>query len=162
MFRRVLIFLLLLSITDSSFAVGINEKAPDFTLPDMNNRQVSLNDFKGKVVFIDFWATWCPPCKKEMPELAKFVEKYPDVVVLAISIDKITSHVEKFFKKDPSMLKKLTVLLDPDASVLKLYGAVAMPTSYWVDKQGNIRYVHFGFNESDPIKWATEAEYMLK
>jgi peroxiredoxin len=150
----------------SSFATAgiINEKAPDFTLLDINGKTVSLKDLRGKVVFVDFWASWCGPCKKEFPELNKFLEKYKDqdIVGVAISVDKKRSHVDDFLSQMTFLSSKLFILLDTDTSVISAYRAGAMPTSFIVDKSGVIRFVHFGFNEKDPATWTEEAEKLLK
>ncbi|MBI3609559.1 MAG: TlpA family protein disulfide reductase [Nitrospirae bacterium] len=148
-----------------SWAAWINDKAPDFTLQDLNGQPVSLPGLKGKVIFIDFWADWCPPCKKEFPELNKLAERYKesDMLILAVNLDKKRAHVDEFLERLPMPLsQRMTVLLDPQSTVVSSYGARAMPTSFIVDKEGVIRYIHLGFNEADPAKWVTEIEALLR
>lgn len=147
-----------------SWAGIINQKAPEFTLKDLSGKTVSLNDYRGKVVFIDFWASWCPPCKKEFPEINKFIQKYKDsdVAVLAVNVDKRRANVDDFLSQLPQLSKKMVVLLDTESSVISSYNAKAMPTSFIVDKEGVIRFVHFGYNESDPRAWADEIDKLLK
>lgn len=163
---NVQIIILLAALFISSFASAgiINEKAPDFTLQDINGKTVSLKDLRGKVVFVDFWASWCPPCKKEFPELNRFLEnhKNSDIVGVAISVDKKRSHVDDFLSQMPFLSNKLFVLLDTDAAVISAYRAGAMPTSFIIDRSGVIRFVHFGFNERDPATWTQEVEKLLK
>lgn len=160
--KLILITLLLVFVPATALA-GVGSPAPEFTLPDATGRDVSLNEFRGRVVFIDFWASWCAPCKKELPELNSFIKGYDgeDIVVLAINIDKKRSHAEGFLKGINGMPEKLKVLFDPRARVISVYGALAMPTSFIVDQSGLIRYVHFGFNEDDPKKWAVEVNGLL-
>src|SRR3989338_9054110 len=121
-------FLIIFPISAYSGCVG--DIAPSFTLKDLNGNTVTLDSFKGKVVFLDFWASWCGPCKQEFPEINRFISKYgdKDVAVLAVNVDKQISHVEEFLSKIPNLSEKVTVVLDPDSKVVSLYNARMMPT----------------------------------
>ncbi|MEK6657188.1 MAG: redoxin domain-containing protein, partial [Nitrospirota bacterium] len=103
---RFLLILILILIPVTAFSLSIGETAPDFNLKDLEGKDVSLKDFKGKVVFINFWATWCSPCKKEFPELNKFYETYKDndLVVLAVNSDLKKGSVEDFLTKYPAKM----------------------------------------------------------
>lgn len=148
----------------TSMAGMINEKAPAIVLQDLTGKTVTLDSLKGQVVFVDFWASWCGPCKQEFPEINKFISKYTDkdAVVLAVNIDKNRSHAEEFLSKIPNLSKKVWVVLDVDASVVASYNARLMPTSFIIDKTGVVRFIHFGYNESDSSKWASEIDGLLK
>lgn len=161
---QIIIMFAALFISSNVTARIINEKAPDFTLRDINGKTVSLKDLRGKVVFVDFWASWCGPCKKEFPELNRFLEnhKNQDLVGVAINVDKKRSHVDDFLSQMPFLSTKLFILLDTDTSVISAYRAGAMPTSFIIDRSGVIRFVHFGFNEGDSATWTEEAEKLLK
>lgn len=157
--------LLLIAISSVTVRAGIiNEKASDFTLPDLSGKNVSLADFKGKVVFLDFWASWCGPCKQEVPEISRVSQKYKntEVVFLLVNIDKKTSHATDFLAKVPGLSKSLVIVLDPESVAAKLYNPVTMPTSYIVGKDGLIKNVHFGYKESDPATWVEEIDRLLK
>lgn len=147
-----------------AFAGLVNKKAPEFTLSGLDGKAVSLSDFKGRVVFLDFWASWCPPCKQEMPELAKLAERYgkSDFTVVAVSVDKKKEHASGFISTVKGSSNRIMVLHDPEASVVSQYMAQAMPTSFILDKAGVIRFVHFGYREEDPSKWVEEIEGLLK
>ena len=148
----------------SSTAATINEKAPAIELQNLTGKTVTLDSLKGKVVFVDFWASWCGPCKQEFPEMNKFISKYTDrdAVVLAVNIDKSRSHAEEFLSRIPDLSRKVLVVLDPDATVVASYNARLMPTSFIIDKTGVVRFIHFGYNEDDPSKWASEIDALLK
>lgn len=128
-----------LLLFSSSFAAEqANPKAPDFTLEDMQGNKVSLSDFKGKIVMVNFWATWCPPCIEEMPSMEKLSQKFKgdDFVLLAVNVEEdARSIVEKFLKKTPY---SFPVLLDGDAKVQQLYGAYRFPETVIINRQGEI------------------------
>lgn len=156
--RIVLILVMLVVMPSAAFAGAIGSEAHGFTLNDGAGREVSLSDFRGRVVFLNFWASWCGPCKKEFPELASFIAGYDasEAVVIAVNIDKHHSHAMDFLKENASVPENMVVLFDPRATVVSEYRAAAMPTSFVIDKSGKIRYIHFGFDEDNPKEWAAE------
>jgi len=153
-----------LLVASLSQARMINEAAPEFTLKDLNGKAVSLKDLRGKVVFIDFFASWCGPCKKEFPEINAIIKRYSDsdVAFVAVNVDKKRSHVEDFLAQIPNLSSRFIVLLDTDSAVISSYNARAMPTSFILDRTGIVRYIHFGFRESDPGSWTEEIDKLLK
>jgi len=163
--RRIffVFFLIILTATVSEGSWR-NRKAPEFNLIGLKGHRVSLSDMRGKVVFIDFWASWCPPCKKEFPELNKLTKEYKSsqFVTLAVSEDKRRTNVKDFLSEYFDMPANLTVLLDSKSDAIRKYSVGAMPTSFIIDTNGVIRYVHFGFNESDPDAWRTEINTLIK
>lgn len=140
------------------------DRAIDFSLKDLKGKTVKLSALKGKVVVIDFWASWCGPCKKELPALDALAKKYAaakaDVVILAINIDSDRKNAEKFLKS--AKVSTLTVLLDPTGATADQYDLPTMPTSYVVDKKGIIRHVHDGYKAGDEKKLAAEIDALLK
>lgn len=121
------------------------EAMPDFTLPDINNKDVALTDLLGKgPVLIDFWATWCAPCKKAMPALQKLAEKYDTLTIVTISID-----APKDVTKAKSYLKsnnfKFIGLFDSEKKLATRLNVVNPPHTFILDKQGNIVYTHEGY-----------------
>lgn len=162
--KIVLVFLYLILLTSPALAGRVNDKAPAIELADTSGKPVSLEGLKGKVVFINFWASWCGPCKVELPELIKLTEKYKDkdFVLLAVNIDKTKGKADTFLSKLPARPENFVVACDPESKVVSSYGGRAMPTSFVLDKGGVIKYVHLGFNEADPAKWVAEIESLLK
>jgi len=126
-------------------------KAEDFTLVDLDGNEVSLSDFKGKKVFLNFWATWCPPCKAEMPEIEKVYQetKDSDLVILAVEIGESHDTVKSFLDKKDYNFK---ILLDLDQSVSTTYGITAIPTSFFIDEEGNIISKRVGGMSYDEMK----------
>lgn len=112
-------------------------KAIDFKLKDLNGKEVSLKDFKGKKVFLNFWASWCPPCKAEMPDIEKLYQetKDTDLVILAVDLGEDTPTVKNFISKNKY---DFNVLLDSDQNVGRMYSITSIPTSFFIDKDGNI------------------------
>ena len=121
--------------------------APDFTLRDIHKKKVSLSDYQGKVVLINFWATWCQPCQAEMPHLEELYKKYKDdgFEVLAISIDEArdASKVKPLIRKGDFTF---TVLLDKKTQVIPMYNPdQTLPYNALVDREGNLVWTKFGY-----------------
>lgn len=115
--------------------IDYNEKS-NFTLPDLKEKEVSLSDYKGKKVFLNFWATWCPPCRGEMPDMNKLHAELEDseVVILAVNIGEEKDKAEKFINNNKFNFK---VLLDTKTEIGAQYGVSGIPTSILIDENGN-------------------------
>lgn len=139
----VVIFILMqwksTSIEDSeSLDAEKGRSAPNFSLPGLDGKFVSLNDYKGKVVIVNIWATWCPPCVAEAPSLDKLyrILKDEDFELLAVSIDEIGDRVIIPFMKKNNL--SFPVLVDTQGSIMELYGTKAVPESFIIRKDGII------------------------
>lgn len=116
------------------------EKAPNFKVETLKGEVVQLSDYKGKKVFLNFWATWCPPCRDEMPEMERFQQKYgEEVAVLAVngtgsetSIDEVRSYIDKGGYSFP-------ILLDKDLELHQTYQTISIPTTYFIGTDGVIQ-----------------------
>lgn len=127
----------------------IGTAAPNFVLQD-SDRKVALHDYKGKVVVLNFWATWCPPCVEEMPSLVELQKrvKDKDVTVLAVSLD-VDEGAYKKFIKDHNV--DLLTVRDPDQKSNSLYGTYRFPETFVIDKNGILRRKFIGaVNWTDP------------
>lgn len=118
----------------------VGKPAPDFDLPDLDDNQIRLSDFRGKVVFLNFWATWCKPCREEMPSMEVLYKNFEGdgLVVLAVSIDRVTT------KQDiPPFVKSLNltfpVLIDSWGQTDKRYKLMGVPETYIIDRHGVLR-----------------------
>lgn len=133
---------------------GRDRTAPDFELPDMDGNRVSLSSFRGKTVILNFWASWCDPCREEMPSLARLarqLEKRSDVVLVTISVDEekaaVTDTLTALFAADDELKDKIKpgeipfiVLLDPEMTTTKdKFGTTKYPETWIIDKDGYIR-----------------------
>jgi len=109
----------------------------DFELPDLSGKKVSLSSLKGQVVFLNFWATWCPPCRAEMPSMERLHKRFKDkgLVILAVNLQEEAKTVRKFVAANKL---SFPVLLDSDGRIGAIYGARSIPTSYLVSRDGNV------------------------
>lgn len=128
----------------------------DFVLEDLNGNKVTLSELKGKKVFLNFWATWCPPCKAEMPDIEKLYQetKDSDLVILAVNAGDDKNTVQDFITKNNY---NFSVLLDTDGEVSRLYQVTGIPTSYFIDTEG---YLDDGI--SGAISLESMKEYVNK
>jgi thiol-disulfide isomerase/thioredoxin len=125
---------------DAPIGIITNEEkvaALNFKLKDLNGKDVSLSDFKGKKVLLNFWASWCPPCISEMPDIENLYNetKNTDLVILAVNIGEDKDTVKSFTNINKY---NFTVLLDLDQSTGRQYNIAAIPTSFFIDEEGNI------------------------
>lgn len=128
--------------------IAVGKDAPNFTLQSMDGKEVKLSDFKGKKVYLKFWASWCGPCKKSMPELMELAAK-PDrdfeiltVIAPGIQGEKIVEQFPQWFQEQG--YKDIPVLYDTKATTFQAYQIRSIPTEYLIDSQGKIGKIQFG------------------
>ena len=121
---------------------------PPLVLKDLNGKTHDLKQYRGKVVLINFWATWCPPCRAEMPSMQRLKAKMAGkpFVILAVDMGETEAEVKTYLQQ---IKTDFTVLMDKDGRALKAWKVFAFPTSYVVDAQGKIRYGLYGGSEWD-------------
>lgn len=127
-------------------AVTVSTGAPDFTLPSLGGENVRLQEQRGRVVMINFWASWCGPCREEMPHLSRLYEKYraSGFTVLAINIDEDPHKAARLAQQ---LGMRFPVLLDTGKQVSRTYDLSAMPSTVLVDRDGRVRHVHRGYRD---------------
>jgi peroxiredoxin len=137
------------------------QAAKDFSVQSPDGRTIKLTDYRGKVVFLNFWATWCPPCREEMPAMERLYQKYRDrgLVVLAVSVDHDAALVPPFAKKH-----KFTFPIghDPEMALAERYGVRALPSSFFLDRRGQVAALAIGPREWDTKPAHAVIESLLK
>lgn len=116
----------------------------DFTLTDLDGNNVTLSDFKGKRIFLNFWASWCPPCIEEMPYMEKLYQEIndKDIVIVAVNIGETQNAVKQFMNENNF---NFLVLLDTNTDITSKYGVRSIPTSFFIDSEGNISNTIIGY-----------------
>jgi peroxiredoxin len=128
----------------------IDNPAPDFVLEDLSGNSVKLSDLKGRLVVLNFWATWCTPCRTEMPEFQEIYQQYgPDLVILGINLEESPGEIQDFISQ---LGITYPIPLDEDGLVSKLYKVIQLPNTFFIDRDGTIRGRHIGFLSSDQFK----------
>jgi len=164
MFTRFTAFSALLVICHFLFVATAyaEESAPDFNLPTFpDGANISLQDFKGRVVYLDFWATWCPPCLKSFPWMDEMHSRYKDegLTIIAVSVDKKRELIEQFIHKtEPTF----TIAHDPTGKIAKAYKLRGMPSSYLIDRNGQLVKTHMGFRNKDKAKLEAAIQALLE
>ena len=134
---------------DVPLAPETNAPAPDFELADLSGQAVRLADLRGHPVVVNFWATWCGPCRLEMPLLQKYADRYPqDLRILAVNDGEATANIQKFVDE---LSLRFDVLLDPAEKVTNLYRVRAFPSTFFLDADGNVRFQHIGTLNEDQL-----------
>ena len=145
----VFLFVAMLSSAVAAHATGVGDRAPDFRLPQLGkDSQLGLGDVRGKVVFVDFWASWCSPCREAMPQYEKLYTSLPrdQFAIVAVNVDETRGDAEKFLAAHPV---SYAIVFDPAGDVPKAYGLIGMPTSYLIDRNGVVRWRGQGFKSGD-------------
>jgi len=126
--RSVLAFLLLLPISSNAYAAN----------------EFDLREFQGKVVVLDFWASWCVPCRRSFPWMNSMQEKYADqgLVIIGVNLDAVDADAQDFLRETPANFR---IISDPDGALAREYDVIAMPTSYIFDRNGDLVTRHLGF-----------------
>jgi peroxiredoxin len=142
----------------TSASVMISKSAPEFTLPALTGDTISLADYRGKkTVVVSYWASWCGPCKVELPELREFYKRYhksdANFEILAISIDEEKADAEKYAAEEKL---PFPVLFDPQSKTANAYSVEAIPTLFVIDKSGKIVHAHTGLEQAMQIQLMSE------
>ena len=159
--RQMAATLLTVLASVCSFAIAPAPLAPDFTLRAVDGPNVRLQEQRGRVVLVNFWATWCGPCRKEMPHLSRLYDKYraSGFVLLGVNVDEDTRNAAAVAAK---LGVKFPVLLDTDKKASQLYDLNAMPSTVLIDRDGRVRYVHRGYVDGYEDTYDQQIRALLK
>lgn len=145
----------------SSMVGASSSLAPSFSLPSRAGEVVSLDKLKGQVVMLNFWASWCGPCRQEMPLLEQMHKRYGSLgfTLLGVNVEENTADAEKWLTQTPV---SFPVLFDKENKVSKLYDVNAMPSTVFIDRKGNVRYLHRGYKPGDESEYLNQIRALLK
>jgi len=141
-------------------AVGVGEGAPAFSLATSRGDTVTLDKLRGQVVYVDFWASWCGPCKRSFPWMNELTQRYGDkgFTIVAVNVDKKREDAERFLAQLPA---QFTVVYDAAGTTPAAYAAKAMPSSYLIDRSGKIVMVEQGFRDEQKAAVETRIRDLL-
>jgi thiol-disulfide isomerase/thioredoxin len=156
--HKVISSLSLCFLLFTSFS-SLAQKAPDFSLPG-DGKHISLSSLKGKVVYVDFWASWCDPCRKSFPWMNEMHSRYDNkkFTIVAINLDASKADAAKFLNIVPA---KFDVAYDPDGKIASKYKLKTMPSSYLIDQKGNLVYAHRGYREGETHEIEQKIQQLL-
>lgn len=156
---------LVLTITFASISAIANptsgDQSPDFTLKSRDGGNIKLSEQRGNIVLVNFWASWCGPCREELPAFEKLYQEYQDlgVEILAVNVD---SEAEKANVLLDDIEVSFPVLFDTSGEVSQLYDVSAMPTTVLVDRDGNVRLLHPGYRKGDEKKYEKAIKMLMR
>ena len=135
--------------------------APEFQLASAGGKPVSLTQYKGQVVMINFWATWCGPCRTEMPVLEQLHKKYKPMgfTMIGVNVEPDSAGAVDWLKATPVTFP---ILFDTDSKVSKLYAVSGMPSTVIVDRKGNLRYLHRGYKAGDENEYLDQIRALVR
>jgi len=141
--------------------VAISQLAPDFSLPARGGKTLSLAQYRGQVVMLNFWATWCGPCRQEMPLLDAMYKKYKGLgfTLIGVNVEPDSDAAEAFLKKVPV---SFPIAFDRDSQISKLYNVQGMPSSVIIDRKGKARIVHKGYKPGDENKYLDHIRALVR
>ena len=139
----------------------LSGKAANFTLKSRSGKNIKLSELRGEVVMLNFWASWCGPCRKEMPLLEKIHKKYKKLgfTLLGVNVEQDTRAAKRYLK---DVKVSFPVLFDPANKTSKLYNLSAMPTTILIDRNGNKRFLHKGYKAGYENNYKKEIKKLLR
>jgi len=145
----------------AALAAATGAEAPDFTLESRAGGTVSLAQLRGQVVLVNFWATWCAPCRQEMPLLDAIYRRYEPMgfALLGVNVEPDSRLSERFLRDTPV---SFPILFDTEERVSRMYSVAAMPSTVIVDRRGVVRYIHHGYKPGDENKYQDSVRTLIR
>jgi len=150
----------LLFFACTALAVEAGAPAPKLSLPMAGGEIVALDKLRGKVVYVDFWASWCGPCRRSFPWMAQMQKKYgaSGFTVVAVNVDKKRADADRFLQAVPA---PFTVVYDPEGATPSAWNVKAMPSSFVIDTKGNVAFVEAGFRDDDVAELESQIKALI-
>jgi len=150
-----------LLLTPALGASSTSGPAPQFTLDARGGSKISLSQYKGQVVMLNFWASWCGPCRQEMPLLENIYKKYNKMgfTLIGVNVEPDSKAAEGFLKETPV---SFPVIYDKDSTVSKAYDVSGMPSTVIIDRKGNIRVLHRGYKPGDENEYLDSIRNLVR
>lgn len=158
----LILVLVILIFLPQKKVLKIGDPVPDFRLRDLRGNDFFSNRYQGRVMLINFWATWCTYCREELPFLESFHQKYAVRGLQTVSILKDTHNIDLALEISAKNSISFPVLLDQDEELFQSFGVNSLPQTVMVDRRGNIRFIHLGFNPQDRPKLENEIIRLLE
>ena len=157
-YRGVIVTLV---IACSALAGASNGPAPEFTLPARSGGNVSLSELKGQVVMLNFWASWCGPCRAEFPLLDQMHKKYESLglKLIGVNVETDVKDAERWLAQTPVTFP---IVFDKENKVTGMYAVNAMPSTVFIDRKGNVRNIHRGYKPGDESEYLNQIRALLK
>ncbi|MFK7984505.1 MAG: TlpA family protein disulfide reductase [Sandaracinaceae bacterium] len=151
----------LIGIAATAYALDEGARAPEIGLTDLNGNRVTTQSLRGKVVLVDFWASWCEPCAEEMPVLERLYQRYrgQGFTVIAVSQDRTAANMRTFLGEHRV---SFPVVHDAQHAVAGRYGPGTMPSSFIIDRRGVVRHIHAGYRSGDARVFEREIRALLE
>ena len=158
---RPLTFIMTCLLSLQLHAASIEGPAPDFTLKSHSGENLKLSEMRGNVIMINFWASWCGPCRQEMPILEQIYQKYQPLgfTLLGVNVEEDTNAAKTFLK---DVKVSFPILFDNTNEVSQLYQIIAMPSTIMIDRDGNMRYLHQGYQKGVEEDYVQQIKTLLK
>ncbi len=150
-----------LALALPALGAGSGKPAPQFDLPSRDGKAVNLAQYKGQVVMINFWASWCGPCRQEMPLLESIYKKYNKLgfVLLGVNVEPDSNAANNWLKQTPV---SFPVLYDKESKVSQLYDVAGMPTTVFIDRKGNLRMIHKSYRPGDENEYMDNVKSLIR
>src|SRR5882757_10837571 len=151
----------LLSAVPASNAASGSGPAPQFTLDSRAGSKISLAQYKGQVVMLNFWASWCGPCRQEMPLLEDIYKKYNKLgfTLIGVNVEPDSKAADDWLKQTPV---SFPVLYDKDSKVSRMYDVSGMPSTVIIDRKGNLRFLHHGYKPGDESEYLNSIRSLIR
>ncbi|HVW69557.1 MAG TPA: TlpA disulfide reductase family protein [Steroidobacteraceae bacterium] len=161
MTNRIAGMLATLVLALPAVAAAPSGPAPQFTLDARGGSQLSLAQYKGQVVMINFWASWCGPCRQEMPLLEDIYKKYSKLgfTLIGVNVEPDSKAADDWLKQTPV---SFPILYDRNSKVSQLYDVSGMPSTVIIDRKGNLRYLHHGYKPGDEGEYLNNIRAMIR